>query len=135
MGHGRVGGNQRSFRRQQVKIADRTCEELIVGHLEGLVSLRLCFGQRLPVFERGTVNRQGLLGFLERRQHHGVEAGRARQTASGNVRQSILNLKSLKKSSLHDGGVDRDSWRQGEGDGCLRRDFEKAFGLLGAERF
>ena len=65
-------------------MAGRTRQELIVRQAEGGMDLLLRLIQRLPAVERRAVERQRLFGFLERREHDGIEGGeRARLRGPG----------------------------------------------------
>jgi len=57
-----VHRHQQLFRGQQVKTADGSCKELIVSHAVGCLHLVAGFVERLAIVERGTVQRERLLG-------------------------------------------------------------------------
>ena len=74
-GHGCVGRDQSLFGGQEIEVAERAGEKLIVGHRERTMRLRLRIGQRLTIVERGPIESERLFGFLQRVQDYGVECG------------------------------------------------------------
>lgn len=61
------------LRRQEVEIADLAGRELVLREVEFLLRFRLRRRQFRMMVELGTIDRQGLLGFLERLQDDRIE--------------------------------------------------------------
>ena len=59
-------------------VDDGARDELTVRHIESFLCAVLCFRQRLAMIELGPIECERLLGFLQRLQHHRVEARKRR---------------------------------------------------------